>query len=399
MRILMISDTYFPRISGVATSIQSFRHGLQGLGHTVDLIIPDYGSELSEDSGITRIPSWSTRFYPEERLMQPLALLRLRRELQHRQYDLVHIQTPFIAHYSGHYLARFLRVPLISSYHTYFEAYLGHYYAGIPAFLRKMLIRLPSRQQAAAVNGMIVPSMAVAKVLWGYGIKTPIQVIPTGIDLNRPRTGDRRMFRQRLGIRANQPTLLYAGRIAPEKNIALLLEMLVALRADFPDILLLLAGDGPSRETLERAARQRALMDHVRFLGYLDRETALLDAYAGADLLVFASESETQGMVLLEALAASLPIVAVPAMGAADVLSSGLGTRSVPAEASAFADACSRLLKEESLRQQLAGEARALAEQWSEPMMVKRLEKFYRQTLAGEIVEATSPSSKVPRVD
>lgn len=194
------------------------------------------------------------------------------------------------------------------------------------------------------------------------------------------------MFRQRLGIRANQPTLLYAGRIAPEKNIVLLLEMLVALRADFPDILLLLAGDGPSRETLERAARQRALMDHVRFLGYLDRETALLDAYAGADLLVFASESETQGMVLLEALAAGLPIVAVPAMGAADVLSSGLGTRSVPAEAHAFADACSRLLKDESLRQQLAGEARALAEQWSEPMMVKRLENFYQQTLASESV-------------
>ncbi|MHB1266353.1 MAG: glycosyltransferase [Acidithiobacillus ferriphilus] len=285
MRILMLSDTYFPRISGVATSIRSFRSGLQGLGHTVDLLVPDYGSPMpSDDSGIMRVPAWKTGFYPEERLMWPWALLRMTRELASRRYDLLHIQTPFVAHYMGTHLARRLEIPVLSSYHTYFEAYIGHYYAGIPKILCLALARIPSRQQCQAVDGVIVPSMAMATVLWGYGVNTPIRVIPTGIDLTARTTGDRSAFRSRHGIAADQLVLLYAGRIAPEKNIALLVEVVGYLRAIFPDTLLLLAGDGPLREPLEQQVIEKGLTAQVRFLGYLDHDTALPDAYAAADL-------------------------------------------------------------------------------------------------------------------
>jgi glycosyltransferase involved in cell wall biosynthesis len=384
MRILMLSDTYIPRISGVATSIRSVRSGLQGLGHTVDLLVPDYGSSVpSDDSGIMRVPAWKTGFYPEERLMRPWALLRMTRELASRGYDLLHVQTPFAAHYMGTHLARRLEIPVLSSYHTYFEAYIGHYYAGIPKILRLALARIPSRQQCQAVDGVIVPSMAMATVLWGYGVNTPIRVIPTGIDLTAQTTGDRSAFRDRHGIAADRLVLLYAGRIAPEKNIALLVEVVGHLRAIFPGILLLLAGDGPFRESLEQQVVEKDLTEQVRFLGYLDHDTALRDAYAAADLLVFASETETQGMVLLEALAAGLPLVAIAAMGAADFVTSGRGTRAAPAQASGFAEVCAGILSNDVLRARMAQEARELATQWAEPAMAERLQAFYAVAVAG----------------
>jgi glycosyltransferase involved in cell wall biosynthesis len=229
---------------------------------------------------------------------------------------------------------------------------------------------------------MIVPSMAMATVLWGYGVNTPIRVIPTGIDLTARTTGDRSAFRGRHGIAADQLVLLYAGRIAPEKNIALLVEVVGYLRAIFPDILLLLAGDGPLREPLEQQVIEKDLTAQVRFLGYLDHDTALRDAYAAADFLVFASETETQGMVLLEALAAGLPLVAIAAMGAADFVTSGRGTRSAPAQASAFAEVCADILSNDMLRARMAQEARQRATQWAESAMAERLQAFYAVAVA-----------------
>ncbi len=384
MRILMISDTYFPRISGVGTSIRSFRQGLELLGHEVDLLIPDYGSRTAEARGIYRIPARKIPFFPEERFMQPRALLKIKSSLRARQYDILHIQTPFVAHYLGNHLARSLNLPVISSYHTYFEAYLGHYYGKIPGPLRKAMARIPSRKQCAAVNGLIVPSQAMAEVLWKYGVRTTTRVIPTGIRIEQQIRGmdDRRNFRARHHLDQQRPVLLYAGRMAPEKNIGLLLSMLKLLRAQFPDILLLLVGDGPARPLLEKEVQSSQLAQNVRFLGYLDHITELPQAYAAADLLVFASETETQGMVLLEALAAGLPIVAVPAMGAADVLRSGLGTRSAPAEANEFARICAEILVDGSLRQQLSTEARKLAQDWSESAMVAKLAEFYQEIIS-----------------
>lgn len=393
MRILMISDTYFPRISGVATSIRSFRQGLEQLGHQVDLLVPDYDTNSGDGPGIMRIPSRKIPPYPEERFMRPRNLLQSKPMLAARQYDVLHIQTPFVAHYLGKHLARRLNLPVVSSYHTYFEAYLGHYYRKIPGRIRQAMARIPSRQQCAAVDGLIVPSQAMATVLRSYGVKTPIQIIPTGIRIHHETrlSEGRAQFRQRHAIAENRPVLLYAGRIAPEKNIGLLLAMLRQLRQQQPEVLFLLAGDGPARPALEKTMRDNQLTEHVRFLGYLDHLHELPQAYAAADLLVFASETETQGMVLLEALAAGLPVVAVPVMGAADILKSGIGTRSAPADPGAFAQICADILADRKQLEQLSIEARKLADHWSETSMVTRLADFYQDIITPKVsMRATS---------
>ncbi|MHB1531544.1 glycosyltransferase [Acidithiobacillus sp.] len=384
MRILMISDTYFPRVSGVASSIRSFRTGLARLGHEVDLLIPDYGPQGTIETGILQASAWQVFFYPEERLMTPLGLMRLHRRLQERRYDLIHIQTPFVAHFYGTYLAQRLQIPAVTSYHTYFEAYMGHYYPWIPAPLRRGLIHWVSRRQCHAVDGVIVPSMAMAEILWSYGVNTPVQVIPTGIDAAPFANGDGAAFRASRDIGPERQVLLYAGRIAPEKNIPLLLDVVERLRPALPEVLLLLAGDGPARPALEAQSAQRGLTGAVRFLGYLDRENTLRDAYQAADLFVFASQTETQGMVLLEALAAGLPVVAIPALGAADLLADQQGSRSGSADPDEFTAQCLNILRDPELRARLAAEARELAGRWSQEAMSQRLIHFYA-TLTGDV--------------
>ena len=377
MRILMVSDTYFPRVSGVASSIRSFRAGLARMGHEVHLLIPAYGVRDSVEPGIFQVSSRRIPFYPEERLMTLSGCLRIATHLASRRYDVIHIQTPFMAHFWGCYLARRWGIPAVLSYHTYFEAYVGHYYPWIPNVLARYAIRGLSRIQCHGVHTVVVPSAAMAEVVAGYGVRTPIEVIPTGIDMPSPPGRRRAAFRALHGITPERPVLLYAGRLAPEKNLPFLLQVVARLRSALPDILLLFAGDGPIRASLESQSRRYGLSDSVRFLGYLDRDGALRDAYQAADLFVFSSLTETQGMVLLEALAARLPIVAIPALGVADLLASRQGSRGSAADPDSFGAECLAILRDPALRARLATEAGQLAARWSREAMSQRLIEVY----------------------
>ncbi len=390
MRILMTTDTYFPRISGVASSIESFCAGLMRLGHKVDILLPTYdgqeGSGMDRHNGhdtaqLWRLPARQIPLYPEERFMRLRALRAMRHALERAAYDIIHIQTPFIAHYYGVHLARRWRVPAVLSYHTYFEAYADYYYPKIPGALRRGMVRRVSRQQCNGVHGVVVPSRAMAEILWGYGVNPPVRVIPTGVQPHHFAEGNGTEFRRRHAIAPQRPTLLYAGRIAPEKNISMLFNMLPHILRQMPNVLLMLAGDGPARPMLETLAQTQDLTDAVRFLGYLDRKEALKDAYAAADLFVFPSQTETQGMVLIEALAAGLPVVGVPALGSADLLGLGKGTRSVRNDPMDMAHQCLTLLRDHGLRAQLAAEARQMAATWSEDLMAQKLSAFYAEVV------------------
>ena len=137
MKILFISDVYFPRVNGVSTSIETFRRNLQLLGHTVDLIAPDYGKPTANENGIVRVPARAVPLDPEDRLMGYGWVMQQLERLRGEHYDLIHVQTPFVAHYLGVKLSHLLDIPCIETYHTFFEEYLYHY---IP-FLPKSLTR------------------------------------------------------------------------------------------------------------------------------------------------------------------------------------------------------------------------------------------------------------------
>lgn len=376
LRVLMVSDVYFPRINGVSTSIETFRAALPAQGVQVGLVAPRYGVEPEAD-GIIRVSGRRLPRDPEDRLMAYGPLRRAVLSAAPR-YDLIHIQTPFAAHYAGLHAAEQLGKPVLATYHTLFEEYLQHYIPFLPARSLRAVARRFSRGQCNALDAVVVPSRAMDQRLGDYGVSTPRHVLPTGLPANAFLPGDGDFFRARQGIPPDTPVALFVGRVAHEKNIGFLLDALVEVRRHMPKTLLLITGEGPAQADLRRHARHLGLDQAVHFLGYLDRRSELRDAYAAADAFVFASRTETQGLVLLEAMAQGCPVVALSAMGTADILEPRRGCLVAPDDTVAFAQTLLSLLADPARRAWLAAEARAYAAEWSDSALAGRMASLYR---------------------
>ena len=379
-RVLMVSDVYFPRVNGVSSSMETFRRSLADEGIEVRLVVPRYGDETDEP-GVVRVPGRRLPRDPEDRLASWRRMHRAVRE-EAARCDLVHIQTPFVAHYAGVAAARHHGVPVLTTYHTLFEEYLQYYVPFLPASWSRALARRFSRDQCNAVDTVVVPSSAMADRLAGYGVTSPVRILPTGIPLECFAQGDGAAFRASRGIDPARPLALFVGRVAHEKNIGFLLEALVHAHRRCPDALLLITGEGPAMAHLERQTQRLRISEAVRFLGYLDRARELPDCYAAADVFVFASRTETQGLVLLEAMAAGLPVIALSAMGTADILVNAGGALVPPDDPAAFGDALGSFLTQWESWRDHAEQARRTALAWSDTAMAARLAQCYRESLA-----------------
>ncbi len=267
MRILMISDVYFPRINGVSTSIQTFKGEFEKLGHEVTLIAPDYPTQYAADDTVVRIPSRGIPFDPEDRMMRLRDIVRLHPALAGQGFDLIHVHTPFVAHYAGVKLARLLNLPLVLTYHTLFEEYLYHYIPFLPKMFLKKIARHCSRTQCNQADSIIAPSSAIVELLQRYGVSQSIEVIPTGIHCDRFQHGDGQRFRDKLGLGPERKVLLNVSRVAFEKNIGLLLEVVNQLRSSVPEVCLVIAGEGPAKKSYQQQVKTMALEQHVLFVG------------------------------------------------------------------------------------------------------------------------------------
>ncbi len=380
MHVLQISDVYFPRVNGVSTSIETFRRGLVPHDVGCTLIAPAYGDEAPQP-GILRVPGRAVPFDPEDRIAGVGAMVRTALTQAGKGFDLVHVQTPFAAHFAGRRLARHWRVPLVLSYHTLFEEYLHHYVPAVPRAVMSALARRLSRWQCGHADRVIAPSGAMRERLLDYGVRAPIEVLPTGIPLAAFGAGQRERFRREHGIPESRPVALTVSRLAHEKNIDFLIEAAERARRTCPSLLLLVAGEGPAEAALRDRVAALGLQDHVRFLGYLARGRDLPDCYAAADLFVFASRTETQGLVLLEAMASGTGVLALSCMGTASILESGRGCLTARDDVEDFAAQLAGCLADGPRLRELGAAAREGAAAWSDGALAGRLAELYRDVL------------------
>lgn len=388
MKILFISDVYFPRINGVSTSIETFRRELRELGHTVHLIAPDYPGSSPDESGIMRVPSRQLPFDPEDRLMKFNWVMAHLEQLRNERYDIIHIQTPFVAHYLGVKLSRLLCVPCIETYHTFFEEYLHHYIPFVPRAAMGALARRFSRHQCNILDGMVAPSRPMMEALRRYGVTTHAEIIPTGLEPESFVPGNGDGFRRKYGIAPDRPMLLFVGRVAHEKNIGFLLQVVEHVRKDISEVLLLIAGAGPARERLEHEAERLGLSGNVMFIGYLDRHAELNSCYNSADIFVFSSKTETQGLVLLEAMAQGVPVVSIAEMGTLDVLREGCGVWIAREELEDFSGKIVRMLADDLARIKLGEAGRIYAHEWSAGKLAGRMLAFYASVIGKRKTQA-----------
>lgn len=395
----MLSDVYFPRVNGVSSSIRTGARALVAMGHRVTLVAPEYAAEHRQhDAGgqwddgleIIRLPSRTIFFDPEDRLIKASSLRAVLPSLAARYWDVIHIHTPFRAHTLGVRLARRTGRPTVETYHTYFEEYVAHYLPWLPSRLLRLFARHVSRKLCHDVDHLIVPSQQMADVLQRYGVNTASTVLPTGLALEEFAGGDGERFRTLHGIDASRPALVTVSRLAVEKNIGFLLQVAQRLVGEFPALLFIIAGEGPDAVRLKKLGRTLGLDDNVRFIGNLDRGSTLLDCYRAGDVFVFASPTETQGLVLIEAMALGVPIVSTAVMGTATVLRDVRSAVIADENLESFASAVAQLLRNPVRRAELSAAGPQDAQEWSTDVLMHRAEALYLR------LAASSPMS-IPR--
>jgi glycosyltransferase involved in cell wall biosynthesis len=399
MHITMTTDAYWPRINGVTVAVDSFRRSLVERGHRVSVVAPLYPPSAMDavwpdDEWVFRFPGMAIPWSPEDRFGWPRDRRQVTRLLERLRPDVVHAHTEVTLGFSGRAYCRRHGTAHVMTRHTYWEEYMPTYSALLPRPLARLVVGAWSLLDYSRVDCVIVPSARLGTVIRGYGVRTPIETIPTGVDPREFSLDPARRrkldawFAARFPGLARRQVLLYAGRIVREKNIDFLLDVMERMAPRFPDSLLVLAGDGAHRGALERSARERGIGKRVLFTGYLDR-TQLAWLYGCARVFVFSSKTETQGLALAEAMMCGVPAVAIAAMGTEDTLAGNAGGFLVADDPDAFAGRTAMLLADEKLRRAKAAEARRRAREWTIDATTDRLLAVYERARDAEKARRT----------
>jgi 1,2-diacylglycerol 3-alpha-glucosyltransferase len=332
LRVGFFTEIYRPVVNGVVTSVDTLAEGLRSRGHEVYCFAPSMPGGRRSDDAVFRLPSLPLPSATPYRLTLPLVG---RRHVNNviKRLALIHVHSLFVTGWAGLRYARRYGMPIVYTYHTQLEAY-AHYIPFEPKATRFAAAQL-TRTFGNLVDAVVVPTPAIARHLRELGVEGRIAVVPSGIDVDRFAAGRRdETLRRRLGVRADGRLVLFVSRLAREKNIGVLLQALCD--ANDPSLVLVIAGDGPQREELERLAVELRIAERVVFLGVVARDE-LPDLYASADAFVFPSTTETQGLVQAEALAAGAFVIAADVQPNRDVL--GDAGRIVAPDHAAFAGA------------------------------------------------------------
>jgi len=378
MDIAIFTDTFTPQINGIVTSINIFRKELTDMGHNVYVVAPKVTGYNDKADNIVRYFSISYMFQPQYKIAFPYSLTVPK--LSDLKLDIIHAQTPFSMGLLALYLAKKSRVPLVYTHHTFFDGYV-HYIPLNRKLLQKLSV-LGSRTYCNHCTLVLTPSHPMRDLLMEYGVKEKIVVLPTGIDLESFTNNKLdNNIRQRYGISKSTKLPLYAGRIGEEKNLDFLLKSFRIVANRISDVHLLLVGDGPLKYQLIDLAKELDIASQLSFTGYLPR-SEVISCCASADLFVFSSMTETQGLVLLEAMAAGTPVVAVDALGVSALIKNGQGGCLCEPSTEIFANRVYELLSSDSLRKQKAAQAKLRAEEFSSAKMAKRLVCCYSEARA-----------------
>lgn len=357
MRLALFTNNYLPFCGGVTTSVETLRGGLETRGHEAWVFAPRMPTAAPAPR-VVRYPSLPAATYPEFALAIPVSR-QIARLVGALDPDVFHAHHPFLLGPAARRLSRRAGRPLVFTYHTRYEKY-AHY---VP--LRRGLVEAAavglSTRFAARADAVIAPSALIRDELRERGVRTPIAVVPTGVDLGRFSPGDQREARRALGLPEDETIVLYVGRLDREKSVERVLTAFERVAGTLPRSRLLVIGQGTQSAALARQAAALAVGDRIAFPGARPH-AALGPCYRAADLFLFASETETQGLVLAEAAACGLPAVAVAAPGCDEVVRDGETGLLTKPEPAALADAAIGLLLDGERRRAMALRARQVAE-------------------------------------
>jgi len=388
MKIAIVTDQYWPCVSGVSVSIDSFRSEMESMGHEVHILAPGYcaaGAERGDAplEGVHRFRSRKILFNDENRLVRRSERKSVHRLLDSLSPDIVHVQTEFTLASMAVSWAKKHEVPLVISAHTNWADLIHIYLPMIPYGLAQQLCHWKMFLAFRRADAIVVPTALMDALISSYWIRKPVRVIPTGIRDDHFLFQPDELGPMRQAILDAHPTLrgsrflLYVGRLGAEKDIPFLFEVLSRLLPCHPNLKLVVVGEGPARGEIEAKAANMGMERNVVMVGFVPHER--LKAYYGlAEAFVFASKVESQGLVVLEAMQCGLPVVAIGKMGTREVMGGSNGGFMVDDDMDEFTAAVASLLDDPELRERKREEARSHASKWTMRAQGRKMERLYQ---------------------
>ena len=364
--IAFFTNTYLPFVGGVSNSVHLYAEHLRAAGQHVLIYAPSYSEDSGDTDEVRRVVSIPNPGGTEFSLPLPGSLKPMI-DFAAQDFDLVHVHHPFLLGEAGMRMARSERLPLVFTYHTQYEQYTHNVPLNERAAARALITH--AAEFCNMCDLIIAPTRGVKTLLRRRGVETPIVVLPSGIEMARYRHAHPAAVRKALGLSRDQHLVLHVGRLAREKNLDFLFAAMTDALQRVPEAVFVIAGSGPHEDVLREYLDGHAdARDRVKFLGTVVGDD-LIGLYAAADLFVFSSTSETQGMVLVEAMGGNTPVIALDAPPLRDILRDGANGRLLPAHTTPadYAAAVTEALGNRDLLRQWSEAARATAEHYDMP--------------------------------
>ncbi len=382
MNILTMSNTFTPHVGGVARSLERFRVEFRKRGHRDLVVAPTFEDLPEKEVDVVRVPAIQNFNGSDFSVRLPIPAL-LFPALEKFKPDVVHAHHPFLLGDTALRIAALHQIPHIFTHHTLYEQYT-HYVPGDSSAMKRFVMEL-STGYANLCDAVIAPSESVASTLQKRGVTTPIAVIPTGIGKEWFFQKDRQRCKQEMGLPAKAFVIGHVGRLAPEKNLDFLCDAVIDFMRQHPESHFLLVGHGPLEDHISANFEAAGLAQRYHPIGEVGPEKLVI-AYQAMDAFLFSSQSETQGMVLTEAMAGGTPVVAIDASGVREVVQDCVNGRLIPKENREHFVACIRWIYEQSndAREKIRTAARDTAESFSIVRMTARVLGLYENLIRKE---------------
>jgi 1,2-diacylglycerol 3-alpha-glucosyltransferase len=355
MRIAFFTNCYKPLINGVVSSIVSLKESFEKKGHETFIFAPRVESYQDKESNIFRYHSINLTHKVKYPVAIPLSL-RAGQVIKEFKPDIIHLHHPFVLSLPAIMYAAKLKIPKVLTIHTQYERY-AYYVSPIPHVITNEAIRRIIFNLSDKVDIITTPSQSMKDLILNYKIKKEIAVIPNAIDVNIFQKIDRQeveFLKQELHINPDDVVVVYVGRVSLEKNIDKIIKALALIRdKNIDNFVFVVVGDGTAVKQLNSLADSLRLREKVKFVGAIAREM-VRHYYQIGDIFAFSSTSETFGMVIIEALASGLPVLAVKAPGAVDIIQDGFDGILVDDDVSQFAEQLENLIQNKNLRDELS---------------------------------------------
>jgi glycosyltransferase involved in cell wall biosynthesis len=388
MKIVYASDQYWPSVSGVPVSMDSFKNSFIEKGHEIFLLVPDYPNAVEWDQenhrkNIYRFKSTKLFFNKENRIVNRSEKKRIFKTLDHINPDIIHVHTEFSLAKMVIAYAKIHDIPVVMTAHTNWEEIVNEYLFFLPRKIGRLYCRFILKRIFNKADMLIAPTHLMEGLLSKYYLRTSVQVIPTGINqlnFSKPENStDKNLILENIADQIkDHKVLLYVGRLGKEKNIKFIIDALKLLLRNNPDAKLLIVGEGPAKSELEKYSREIGLENHVIFTGFVERNM-LAEFYSMARVFLFASKVESQGLVILESMSCGTPVVAIGEMGTKELMGGDFGGYMVEDDLDLFVEKVDMLLSDYSLHKIKSDEALEESKKWQIDNMTLKVLKLYEE--------------------